>query len=253
MNMTSVPSINASVGVSEGRLPDRIHQAANLLHRPFRAQHATLNVLLTALGALIPDNQFVVLSVQVRLAGENGVGLGAVGQDAGAYVDEEASRRDVPIHVDVGAVHGHDAEVVRQWGGSRVSRRWRLAHNRSGRPCQSLGASGALFLVGVGVEVVHDLQRAVQPLELAGLLGAQIVGHALNLKDCLSQVKGHESHPMPATLLYLQLVAVKGYAPISEPQGGPGEAPKLDPKLVQPTVGFSFDTAWAGASGHPSP
>ena len=119
-------------------------------------------------------------------------------------------------HLWMGAVHGHDAEVI-GYLRRRVSSRWRFADNWNGRPRQGLGGSDALIFVGFGVEAVHNLQRMIQPLELAGLLGAQVVGHALYLDGSLSQVKGHDLSSMCGTLFDRQLVAVERYAPFSEP------------------------------------
>ena len=98
-----------------------LRQGPNLLHRPQRAEHSALHPLLLVQALPRLYHQVFVGCVQLRTAGEYGVGRGAVCEDAAAYVDEIASRGQMPVHVYVRSVNGGHAEVVGN-GGRIVSR-----------------------------------------------------------------------------------------------------------------------------------
>ena len=121
--------------------------------------------------------------------GEDGVGVGAVSEDAGAYVDEAAAGGQVSVDVYVGTVHGGYAEVVGDLG--RIVARGRPVLYPGRRPVEDVGGAGALVFVGGGVEGVKAVYGAVEASALVFAAGAEVVGHALYLEGGLSEIEGH--------------------------------------------------------------
>ena len=85
-----MPSTRAKVGKSAGHSLTTSTSRVQLPHRPIQAQQVAGDLFLVVGPLWVAEVKLVRLGSQVGTAEEAGIGLGAVGQDAAAQVEQVA-------------------------------------------------------------------------------------------------------------------------------------------------------------------
>ena len=169
---------------------DHLGQPLQLLDRPYQSQHWPGHHLLVGRIGRISQKQVLALVGDTRLAEERCTGSGPVGQDTPAEVHHVAAQRNVPVHIDVRAVHRRHRPV-----------RWQVA----GLMCSDETVSNlryqevtvrivpGLFQGGCLGNVFRRFKESPQPVMPLFPGASQFLTDTVQLEKCASQIKGHKS------------------------------------------------------------